>query len=189
MLLVVSSFSRKKRTKHMIGNWFDHPDRLWMLSEQQQQPANSHKTFFNLLNWTNHTSELQLKIQKHVNGVSLRPVFPSTGSVCLPVSGWFRLMCCIYWEFWLCVNCAHGRLACCKCFDFYCVLHGCFTARSLHFAACFPASQPGYYIDAPLAMQSHCWECLHFCCPKNWLLYSISTSTLPSLLSWECRLN
>lgn len=56
-----------------------------------------------------------------------------------------------------------------------------FTACSLEFAVCFPASEPGYWCPACFAISF--LKCVHFCCPKHWLLCSISTSMLPSLLS------
>lgn len=71
----------------------------------------------------------------HFSYLCLRSVFdvlcsPGAGcdmlSVSLPAmsaSHWLvQVMGCIYWMFWFCVNCAHGRLACFESFDFHCVL-------------------------------------------------------------------
>lgn len=77
---------------------------------------------------------------------------------CLSASHWLvQVMGCIYWMFWLCVNCAHGRLACFdESFDFHCVLEPVSppVAGSLLSVSLLLSLD----IDAPLAMQYHSWN-------------------------------
>lgn len=81
-------------------------------------------------------------------------------SVSLPAmsaSHWLvQVMGCIYWMFWLCVNCAHGRLACFESFDFHCVLEP--VSPPVAWSLLSVSLLLSLDIDAPLALQYHSWN-------------------------------
>lgn len=81
-------------------------------------------------------------------------------SVSLPAmsaSHWLvQVMGCIYWMFWLCVNCAHGRFTCFESFDFHCVLEP--ISPPVAWSLLSVSLLLSLDIDAPLAMQYHSWN-------------------------------